>query len=54
MNFIKKHKIVTGIVLVLLLAMGACTWFVADKLERISYSDGKPEPSAEGTAAAGG
>lgn len=50
MHFIKRHKIVTGIVFVLLLIMGACIWFVTDKLDRISYSDGKPETIAEETA----
>lgn len=41
MRFFKKHKILTGILLVLVLLIGLCVWFVWDKLNKISYDDGK-------------
>lgn len=52
-SFFKKHKILTGILLVLVLLIGLCVWFVWDKLNKISYDDGK-RPALEETLPAQG
>lgn len=39
-NFIKRHKILTGIVCVLLVLVLACVLFVFSKLNKLSYHDG--------------
>lgn len=40
MRFFKKHKILTAILLLIVLLIAFCGWFVLDKLNRISYDDG--------------
>lgn len=48
MNFFKKHKILTAVILVLFLLIGAVCWFVADKLDRITYDDGRLDDKVVG------
>lgn len=41
MKFFKRHKIMTGTLLAVLILLAGLTWFVKDKLNRITYDDGK-------------
>ena len=43
MKFFVRHKALTAFVLILILLSAGCIRFVSDKLNRISYSDGKTE-----------
>ena len=41
MNFLKRHKIATVTLLTVLILSAGLIWFVKDKLDRITYDDGK-------------
>lgn len=49
MRFFGRHKVFTAFLLVFVLLGTGCIWFISDKLNRISYSDGKTEAWKEET-----
>lgn len=49
MNWIKKHKILTGCVVLLLLLLLLIFWFVWSKLDRITYDPGQSTISPDAT-----